>query len=219
MCLAFSLQDNRKTCASKDFLVYPWRFPSRHGAWQRSIFCFPPLPNFNITSGHLHLCILTPQRCNSLEVIGGMHPKTIHKYMWPFIQSLSELDCFVVSNYLFCSISIKHYSPTHLHTWFSFKTTRLRSLSKSVCCQLTALIFGLVWAIQSLSGTTNSGRAGWGMRWGYASKRGMSVGGMGRTSPGIEATECFLKNLRDQFWSLVRSVKQIRGIMGVYQSL
>jgi hypothetical protein len=38
-----------------------------------------------------------PQRYNSLEVVVGSDPKTIYKYIWPFIKSLSELDYFVVS--------------------------------------------------------------------------------------------------------------------------
>jgi hypothetical protein len=49
--------------------------------------------------------------------------------------------------------------------------------------------FGLPWAIQSLFGVTNLKRVGQGMRWGYASKRGIFAGGMGRMSPGFETTE------------------------------
>jgi hypothetical protein len=34
--------------------------------------------------------------------LGGSDPKTIYKYIWPFIESLSELDYFVVSWLLHC---------------------------------------------------------------------------------------------------------------------
>ena len=31
------------------------------------------------------------------RLLGGKHPKSIHKYIWPYIASLAELENFVVS--------------------------------------------------------------------------------------------------------------------------
>ena len=60
MHLAFFLQDPPKTCVIGFFLVCPWRLLWKRGTKWRSLICSPLLPNFNITSGHSHLCVLTP---------------------------------------------------------------------------------------------------------------------------------------------------------------
>ena len=38
-----------------------------------------------------------PNDATLLRLLGGKDPKTIHKYMWPYIASLAELENFVVS--------------------------------------------------------------------------------------------------------------------------
>ena len=82
--------------ASLVFLACPRRLLRKCGTKLRSLICSPLLPNFNITSGHSHLCVLTPPMTPlSQDYGGGKDPKTIHKYMWPYIKSPAELEAFV----------------------------------------------------------------------------------------------------------------------------
>ena len=54
-------------------------------------------------------------------LLGGKDPKTIHKYMWPYIQSLAELENVVVS---LCFVSCSMFHNTHIlcHTRLILKT-------------------------------------------------------------------------------------------------
>jgi hypothetical protein len=38
-----------------------------------------------------------PNNTTLLRLLGGTDPKTIHKYMWPYIKSLAELENVVMS--------------------------------------------------------------------------------------------------------------------------
>ena len=67
-----------------------------------------------------------PQRCKSLEVVGGGRPQYYTQVHVALYRVTSELGYFVVSNYLFCCTSIILYSPTCLRPRFSLKTGRLR---------------------------------------------------------------------------------------------
>ncbi len=72
MHLAFFLQDPPKTCIIGLFLACPWRLLWKRGTKWRSLICSPLLPNFNITSGHLHFCVnIPPTTLLSQDYWGG----------------------------------------------------------------------------------------------------------------------------------------------------
>ena len=43
------------------------------------------------------MCTYPPNDTTLERLLGGKDPKTIHKYMWPYIKLLAELENFVVS--------------------------------------------------------------------------------------------------------------------------
>jgi hypothetical protein len=97
MCLAFFLQNPLKTCIiglfglSMEVVVKAWN--------KMDELDFSPHSS-QISTLPLGICIFVyvpPHQHHSLETIrGGEGPKTIHKYMWPYIKSLAELENFVV---------------------------------------------------------------------------------------------------------------------------
>ena len=104
-------------------------------------------------------------------LLGGSDPKTISKYVWPFIQSLFALNESVVSQFL-CMIFINELSliSFHHHAFrFNFKTGRRETLEMTACFRWTGLTFGLRWATQSLFGVLSSRRVVYVTRWGCAS--------------------------------------------------
>jgi len=91
------LQDPPNTCGIV-FLAYLQFLLWKRGTKWRSLIFSPLLPNINITSGQLAFMHTYPPNDTTLSsLLGGKDPKTIHKYMWPYIEPLAELENFVVS--------------------------------------------------------------------------------------------------------------------------
>ena len=60
--------------------------------------CLPPTPTFQHYLWALAFMRTYPANDEALSrMLGGSDPKTIHKYMWPYIDSIFELDEILVS--------------------------------------------------------------------------------------------------------------------------
>jgi len=62
-------------------------------AWNKmeELDLLPPSTQFQ------HYRTYPPNDTTLLKLLGGKDPKTINKYMWPYIKSLAELENFVMS--------------------------------------------------------------------------------------------------------------------------
>ena len=62
-------------------------------AWNKmeELDLLPPSTQFQ------HYRTYPPNDTTLSKLLGGKDPKTINKYMWPYIKSLAELENFVVS--------------------------------------------------------------------------------------------------------------------------
>ncbi len=76
---------------SAEVAVEAWEMMMEHG-------CLSPSHKFLHYLWALAFMQLYPANINALSVtLGGSNPKTIHKYIWPMIESINELDAIVVS--------------------------------------------------------------------------------------------------------------------------
>ncbi len=76
---------------SAEVAVEAWEMMDRHN-------CLPPVPKF-LQFLWAHAFMRTyPANDKAMSIaLGGSDPKTIGKYVWPFINSIFELDGIVVS--------------------------------------------------------------------------------------------------------------------------
>ena len=69
-------------------------------AWNKmeELDLLPPSSQFQHYLGALAFMRTYPPNHTTLsKLLGGKDPKTINKYMWPYIKSLAELENFVMS--------------------------------------------------------------------------------------------------------------------------
>ena len=100
MHLAFFLQDPPKTEDLRHRGFFGVSAEVAVKAWNKmeELDLLPPSSQFQHYLWALAFMRTYPPNDTTLStLLGGKDPKTIHKYMWPYIKSLSELENFVVS--------------------------------------------------------------------------------------------------------------------------
>jgi hypothetical protein len=76
---------------SVEVAMEAWEMMEKHN-------CLPPVPNFLHFLWALAFMQMYPANDKALSIaLGGSDPKMIGKYVWPFINSIFELDGIVVS--------------------------------------------------------------------------------------------------------------------------
>jgi hypothetical protein len=76
---------------SAEVAIKAWGMMEEHGL-------LPPNPQFcHYLWALSFMRTYPPNNATLSRLLGGSDPKTIHKYMWPYIGSLAELEYFVVS--------------------------------------------------------------------------------------------------------------------------
>ncbi len=151
------------------------------------------------------------------SLLEGSNPKTISKYVWPFIRSFFALNTFMV-NWLLYLVLLNELSLTFLFDFrFNLKTGRRETLEMTVCFWLMQSTSGLRWATQSLFGATSSRRVVYIMRWGCASWRETFAGQVGLMYRVSGMTCQFSGTLWYPCWSLGSGVRWIGATKALSQ--
>jgi hypothetical protein len=134
------------------------------GAWEMMSKqkCLPSNPLFLHYLWALAFMRTYPANDEALSrVLGGSDPKTIHKYMWPYINSIFELDEVLVC-ILFCCVSLLNEPlltiliiQLNLSRLY-LKTGRWGTSEMTVSFQWTAQTFASRWVGQSFFMIINS---------------------------------------------------------------
>jgi hypothetical protein len=96
MHLAFFLQDPPKTCVIRFFCVSAEVAVKAQNKMEE-LDLLPPSSQFQHYLWALaFLRTYPPNNTTCSRLLGGKDPKTIHKYMWPYIKTLAELENFVM---------------------------------------------------------------------------------------------------------------------------
>ncbi len=168
---------------SAEIVVEAWRMMEDHN-------CLSPNPKFLHYLWELAFMQTYPANNEAiLRSLGGSDPKTIHKYIWPYINPVFELDensgkLILVYHCLNEPLITFRFSPQQ---YIVFKNRNEGDVRTTVFCWW-AQTSALKWAIESLFMTKNSKGAGTATRYVYASRREIFDGGMGLTSPVIGMT-------------------------------